>query len=63
MSELQKIVVIDPLTEITYVIPYDRAAHEDVEDAIIAANNHYGININVTNFTYHVVDEFKLEVF
>ncbi len=58
-----KLVVLDPLTELTYVIDYDLAVFEDAFECIEAANKEFDLKINVTNCSFMEVGEFNLKVF
>ncbi len=58
----KKLVVLDPLTQITYVFDYDLAVFEDAFECIHAANEEFGLSINLTNCSFLEVDEFNLKV-
>jgi len=60
---MKKLVVLDPLTQISYVFDYDTNTFEDAFECIMAANEEFGLKINVTNCAYMEVDEFNLKVF
>lgn len=59
---MNKLVVICPETQITYVIPFDPAVFEDAFECIEAANKEFELSINPTNCSFLEVDEFNLKV-
>ena len=57
----KKLVVLDPLTQITYVFDYDTGIFEDAFECIIAHNEEFELKINVTNCDFMEVNEFNLK--
>ena len=57
-----KLVVLDFISQMTYVFDYDRAVFDDGIECIIAANEEFGLSINIDNCNFMEVSEFNLKM-
>jgi hypothetical protein len=49
MGGIKKLIVLDFITQNTYVLPYDTNAFEDALECIEAANIEYSLNLSLSN--------------
>jgi len=59
---MSKLVVLDLVTEITYVINYDKSVLDSAMECISAANEELGLDISLVNCHYMTVNEFNLKI-
>ncbi len=59
---MKKLVVLDFVSQVTYVFDYDTSVHEDAIECIESTSGHLGLQISINNCQFMEVDNFKLEV-
>ena len=62
MENIEKLVILDYIGEITYVIPYDKNVYEDALECIVAYSKEHDLKLHINNISFMEVNTFKLEV-